>query len=161
MLYEAARKIFYTGVGLASIAAEKTGEVVGTLEHKGRQTVREGTVLSDDAKRKLDEMGANVKDVLDGLEKLSREELERVKSRLPELDEVLSKAESTARVGTDVIVASLSDLGRDGAAAVRAKLDELQKLWDEADQTSAADIQDVPETPPEEPAEEAAEKPKE
>ncbi|MPM83619.1 hypothetical protein SDC9_130688 [bioreactor metagenome] len=161
MLFEAAKKIFYTGVGLVSVAAEKTGEVVNSLEQKGEKSFREASAISEETKQKLSDVGANVKDVLDNLEKLSREEIERIRAKIPEMEEILSKAESTARVSTEAVLASLNDLSREGVEAVKAKLDELQKIWEEAEQAAAQDVQDIPQDSVEVPAEEPAEEEKE
>lgn len=129
MLSEAFKKVFYTGIGIAAVAAEKTGEVIETLEQKGEQAVKESKIINEELKHKMAAVGSSVKEVLDSLEKMSKEEIALIKEKLSEVDIVISEAEYETKLDPDAVLSSLSHMTKEEIESVKARIAEIQKNW--------------------------------
>lgn len=118
------KKVLLAGVGAVATTAEKSKEVIQTLMEKGQITAQQGKVLLDEmaekgkqtmeqSKIKNEELKRNIKDkirekvgsdeitaddVMDFLEKVSPEELQRIKDKLSDVEE---KGQDDGSHGTD------------------------------------------------------------
>lgn len=83
------KKIFLAGIGAVAMTAEKSKEVVDQLVSKGEITVEQGKVLNEELKHTISEKlktPADVKSMEKDLEKLSPEDLERLKAKIEALE---------------------------------------------------------------------------
>lgn len=129
MLSDALKKVFYAGIGVAAVTVEKTGEVMDKLEVKGQEAVREGKAVSGEVKQKLSSVGAGAKDAMDSIQKLSREQLQQLKARLAELDNVVDVTGEEVKADAQTVIDSLGKMSREELDAVKARLDELSQKW--------------------------------
>lgn len=92
---EGVRKIFLAGVGAAATTAETTKDIIDKLVEKGELTVEQGKVFNEELKRNAkskvkDHVSVNVtrnfSDAFDSVEKMSAEELEKLKARIAEVE---------------------------------------------------------------------------
>lgn len=100
---EGVRKIFLAGVGAAATTAETTKDIIDKLVEKGELTVEQGKVFNEElkhnAKSKVKEhvsvnVTRNFSDAFDSVEKMSAEELQKLKERIAEVE--AAKAEEKA-----------------------------------------------------------------
>ena len=88
------KKVFLAGIGAIAQTVEKGQEMVDSLVEKGELTVKQGEVLNqelkhefsnakDDLKGRTAEKGMNI---LDSVEKLSHDEIKKLKEKLSELE---------------------------------------------------------------------------
>ena len=88
------KKVFLAGIGAIAQTVEKGQEMVDSLVEKGELTVKQGEVLNqelkhgfsdakDDLKSEVAKKGLNI---LDSVEKLSHDEIEKLKEKLSELE---------------------------------------------------------------------------
>ncbi|MEZ4777353.1 MAG: hypothetical protein R3D00_29520 [Bacteroidia bacterium] len=91
------KKFFYTGVGIASLTAEKLQEVVDELIGKGKVSKEEGKKIVDDFKDKVDvrkeEIESKIKDLAGNLTEglnipkfVSKEDFDAMMSRIEALE---------------------------------------------------------------------------
>jgi polyhydroxyalkanoate synthesis regulator phasin len=134
MFSDALKKIFYTGIGIAAVTVEKTGEIVDTLEQKGQQAVKEGKIISEELKQKMAAVESNVKDVLDSLEKMSKEQIEQIKEKLSEVENVVDVAEEDAKTDAESVLSSLEKMSKEEIESVKARIEEISKSWKDENQ---------------------------
>ncbi len=127
MFREVLKKTFYTGIGIAAVAVEKTGEIVDTLQEKGVQAVKEGRIINEELRRKLSTVESNIGKVIESLEKMSKEELEHIREKLSEVEIILDKDDHEAGMDAETVLSSLENMSREEIEAVRAKIEEIQK----------------------------------
>ena len=111
-ILEDLRKIFLTGIGAAAMTYDKAIEVVDSLVQKGRLSVEEGRVLSEELKRDVKIKAENVKskanekfeeikpitkedmqDIFKELDFATKEEVNELKNRITELENKLQNKE--------------------------------------------------------------------
>lgn len=91
------KKFFYTGVGIASLTAEKLQEVVDELIGKGKVSKEEGKKIVEDFKEKVDvrkeEIESKIKDLAGNLTEglnipkfVSKEDFDAMMSRIEALE---------------------------------------------------------------------------
>lgn len=86
------KKIVLAGIGAVSITAEKSKNLIDNLVKKGEFTVEQGKILNEELKWKLrsDKKDASkntdLSEVIDKVDKLSPEDIEKLKLKLNELD---------------------------------------------------------------------------
>jgi len=89
-------KIVMAGIVAVSKTAETAGELLTDLVKKGELTVEQGKVLNEELKHNLKGKVADVKESVKssavnqfvaGMDKLSPEDLEKIKSKLAQMDE--------------------------------------------------------------------------
>ncbi|MCR4944418.1 MAG: hypothetical protein K5986_08225 [Clostridium sp.] len=94
---EELKKILLVGIGAVAASAEKSKDIVDELVKKGEVTVEQGKVLNEELKRKINDKKKDVKErwaeeeksermnkVLKAMEKMTPEELEKIKEKLNE-----------------------------------------------------------------------------
>ena len=94
---EELKKILLVGIGAVAASAEKSKDIVDELVKKGEVTVEQGKVLNEELKRKINDKKQDVKErwaeeeksermnkVLKAMEKMTPEELEKIKEKLNE-----------------------------------------------------------------------------
>ena len=82
------KKIFLAGVGAVAMTAEKSKEMIDQLVTKGELTVEQGKILNEELKHTISEKlktPADVKSMEKDLEKLSPEDLAKLKAKIEEL----------------------------------------------------------------------------
>ncbi|MDX2249015.1 MAG: hypothetical protein SF052_19665 [Bacteroidia bacterium] len=107
------KKFFYTGVGIASLTAEKLQEVVDELIGKGKVSKEEGKKIVDDFKEKVDvrkeEIENKIKDLAGNLTEslnipkfVSKDEFDALISRIEALEAKMGadEAEETEKKST-------------------------------------------------------------
>lgn len=86
------KKIVLAGIGAVSITAEKSKNLIDNLVKKGEFTVEQGKILNEELKWKLrsDKKDASkntdLSEIIDKVDKLSPEDIEKLKLKLNELD---------------------------------------------------------------------------
>lgn len=88
------KKVLLAGIGAVALTAEKSADVVEQLVKKGELTVEQGKVLNEELKhtvaQKLREP-VNADTVSKDLEKMSADELEKLKEKIEELQNAKSE----------------------------------------------------------------------
>jgi len=85
VITDGVKKLLLAGVGAVALTAEKADEIVDALVEKGEITVEQGKELNKELKRKFEEKkesGDNKFDVDDFLNKLSSEDIDKLKQAL-------------------------------------------------------------------------------
>lgn len=131
MVSEALKKVFYAGIGAAAVAVEKTGDVLDKLEEKGQQAVQEGKATSGELRQKMSAVGSSVKDVLDTLEKMSREQIQQIREKLADMGDVVDVTVEDVKTDAEKVLSTLETLSRDEIEAVKAKIDDMAQKWSE------------------------------
>ncbi len=88
------KKVFLAGVGAVASTVEAGQKVIDKLVEKGELTIQQGKVLNEELKRDFDETKDNLKNgaikeginILNDIEKLSKDELKKLKEKLIELE---------------------------------------------------------------------------
>jgi polyhydroxyalkanoate synthesis regulator phasin len=124
---KAIKKVLYTGVGLAAVAANTTVKIVGTLEQKGEEAIQKSKEMTEDLKRKKAEAKSNLSSLMDSLEKLTKDELEAIRERLSSMEETFDEAKDSVKMGVDEILSSLEKLGKDEITSIKTKIEEIRK----------------------------------
>lgn len=97
---EGLRKIFLAGVGAVATTAEAAKDVVDNLVEKGEITVEQGKVFNEELKRSAkekinDHVTVNIikeyKDVLKSVENMTKEERDKLKEKIAELEKEQEK----------------------------------------------------------------------
>lgn len=95
------KKIFLTGVGAVATTAEAAKDLVDTLVEKGEITVEQGKVFNEelkrDAKTKVKKhvsvnVTSNYDDAFHSVEKMTEEELAKLKEKIDEKEKALKEA---------------------------------------------------------------------
>ena len=94
LLGDEIKKVFLAGIGAIAQTVEKGQEMVDGLVEKGELTVKQGEVLNEELKHGFketknepkDKVSEKGKNILDSVEKLSRDEIEKLKKKLLELE---------------------------------------------------------------------------
>lgn len=93
------KKIILAGIGAAAATAEKSKDVVDQLVKKGELTVEQGKVLNEELKHNIKEKlrtPANAEDISKDLEKVSKEDLARLRAKIDELEKGMENEQSDA-----------------------------------------------------------------
>lgn len=93
------KKIILAGIGAAATTAEKSKEVVDQLVKKGEITVEQGKVLNEELKHNIKEKlrtPANADDISRDLEKVSKDDLAKLKAKIEELEKGMDEEEPSA-----------------------------------------------------------------
>ena len=107
---EGVRKIFLAGVGAAATKAETTKDIIDKLVEKGELTVEQGKVFNEElkhnAKSKVKEhvsvnVTRNFSDAFDSVEKMSAEELQKLKERIAEVEAAKAEEKAEADQSTE------------------------------------------------------------
>lgn len=107
---EGVRKIFLAGVGAAATTAETTKDIIDKLVEKGELTVEQGKVFNEElkhnAKSKVKEhvsvnVTRNFSDAFDSVEKMSAEELQKLKERIAEVEAANAEEKAEADHSTE------------------------------------------------------------
>ncbi len=88
------KKVFLAGIGAIAQTVEKGQEMVDSLVEKGELTVKQGEVLNQELKHGFSDAKDNLKggiaekgmNILDSVEKLSHDEIKKLKEKLSELE---------------------------------------------------------------------------
>ena len=98
---EGVRNIFLAGVGAAATTAETAKDIIDKLVEKGELTVEQGKVFNEELKHKAKEkvkdhvsVTKNFDDAFASVDKMSLEELKKLKERIAEA-EAAKKEDST------------------------------------------------------------------
>lgn len=100
---EELRKIALAGIGAVAMTVDKTKEIIDELVKKGEITLDEGKVLNEELKHNIKEKlkeTVTVVDndsIMDNLDKLSDEDIAKLKAKLAEID----KAKQAKKVDID------------------------------------------------------------
>lgn len=92
------KKILLAGIGAAAATAEKSKEVVDQLVKKGELTVEQGKVLNEELKHNIKEKlrtPADADEISKDLEKVSKEDLAKLKAKIEELEKGMKSESST------------------------------------------------------------------
>lgn len=93
------KKIILAGIGAAATTAEKSKEVVDQLVKKGEITVEQGKVLNEELKHNIKEKlrtPANADEISRDLEKVSKDDLAKLKAKIEELEKGMDEEEPSA-----------------------------------------------------------------
>ena len=88
------KKVFLAGIGAIAETIETGQEMVDSLVEKGELTVKQGKILNEELKHGFKENGKDLKNaavkketnILDSVEKLSHDELLKLKQKIAELE---------------------------------------------------------------------------
>lgn len=88
------KKVFLAGIGAVASTVEAGQKVIDKLVEKGELTVQQGKVLNEELKHDFKDTKDNLKNgaikeginILDSIEKLSKEELRKLKAKLTDLE---------------------------------------------------------------------------
>ena len=90
------RKLVLAGLGAVAVTAEKSKDVVDQLVKKGELTVEQGKVLNEELKhnvaKKLREP-VSTETISKDLEKMDVEDLEKLKAKIEELQNIKNESE--------------------------------------------------------------------
>ena len=94
LLGDEIKKVFLAGIGAIAQTVEKGQEMVDSLVEKGELTVKQGEVLNQELKHGFSDakddfksgVAKNGMNILDSVEKLSHDEIEKLKEKLSELE---------------------------------------------------------------------------
>ncbi len=88
------KKVFLAGIGAIAQTVEKGQEMVDSLVEKGELTIKQGEVLNQELKHGFSDAKDDLKggiakkgmNILDNVEKLSHDEIKKLKEKLSELE---------------------------------------------------------------------------
>ncbi len=88
------KKVFLAGVGAVASTVEAGQKVIDKLVEKGELTIQQGKVLNEELKRDFNDTKDNLKsgaikegiNILNDIEKLSKDELKKLKEKLTDLE---------------------------------------------------------------------------
>jgi polyhydroxyalkanoate synthesis regulator phasin len=97
------KKIILAGIGAVAVTTEKSKSILEELVKKGEITVEQGKVLNEELKRNIrhnakDEPQEAFSDVVNQLEKMSKEDIAVVKAKLAELERIDSDGEADKKL---------------------------------------------------------------
>ena len=101
---EGVRNIFLAGVGAAATTAETAKDIIDKLVEKGELTVEQGKVFNEELKHKAKEkvkdhvsvsVTKNFDDAFASVDKMSLEELKKLKERIAEAEAEAAKEEDS------------------------------------------------------------------
>ena len=90
------KKVFLAGIGAAATTAEKAKELVDQLVKKGELTVEQGKVLNEELKHNVAEKlrePVSTETISKDLEKMDVEDLEKLKAKIEELQNIKNESE--------------------------------------------------------------------
>lgn len=88
------KKVFLAGVGAVASTVEAGQQVIDKLVEKGELTIQQGKVLNEELKHNLENDKDDLKNgvvkeginILDNIEKLSKDEIKKLKEKLIDLE---------------------------------------------------------------------------
>lgn len=95
-LSEDLKKVLLVGIGAAAVTVEKSKEVIDELVKKGELTIEQGKALNEELKHNLAkkrETPISVEKISEDLKKASPEDLEVLKAKIEELQNVTRETE--------------------------------------------------------------------
>lgn len=98
-LSEELKKLLLAGVGAVAVTVEKSSEVVDSLVKKGELTVEQGKVLNEELKHTIKEKlrtPADTETISKDLEKVSKDDLAKLKAKIEELEKGMEHEQSEA-----------------------------------------------------------------
>ena len=90
------RKLVLAGLGAVAVTAEKSKDVVDQLVKKGELTVEQGKVLNEEFKHNVAEKlrePVSTETISKDLEKMDVEDLEKLKAKIEELQNIKNESE--------------------------------------------------------------------
>ena len=90
------RKLVLAGLGAGAVTAEKSKDVVDQLVKKGELTVEQGKVLNEELKHNVAEKlrePVSTETISKDLEKMDVEDLEKLKAKIEELQNIKNESE--------------------------------------------------------------------
>ncbi|MBS5111241.1 MAG: aspartyl beta-hydroxylase [Coprobacillus cateniformis] len=90
------RKLVLAGLGAVAVTAEKSKDVVDQLVKKGELTVEQGKVLNEELKHNVAEKlrePVSTETISKDLEKMDVEDLEKLKAKIEELQNIKNESE--------------------------------------------------------------------
>ena len=90
------RKLVLAGLGAVAVTAEKSKDVVDQLFKKGELTVEQGKVLNEELKHNVAEKlrePVSTETISKDLEKMDVEDLEKLKAKIEELQNIKNESE--------------------------------------------------------------------
>jgi polyhydroxyalkanoate synthesis regulator phasin len=136
---ESLKKVMYTGLGLAAVSIDMIAKAVELLAAKGEEAFEKGKVMNEELKRKRAAARANVKEIAEALDQMSKDEVETIRQRLADIEAAMAEAGKEAKTNAASIAARLEELSREEIGAIKAKLDEIKKNWmDDGDKGAEA-----------------------
>ena len=90
------KKVLLAGIGAVAVTAEKSKEVVEQLVKKGELTVEQGKVLNEELKHNVAEKlrePVSTETISKDLEKMDVEDLEKLKAKIEELQNIKNESE--------------------------------------------------------------------
>jgi polyhydroxyalkanoate synthesis regulator phasin len=126
---EGLKKVMYTGLGLAAVSVDMIAKAVELLAAKGEEAYEKGKVLNEELKRKRAVARANVQDIAEALDQMSKDEVETVRAKLADIEQAMADAGKEAKINAASIADRLEELSRDEIGAIKAKLEEIKKNW--------------------------------
>jgi len=126
---DALKKVMYTGIGLAAVSVDMVAKAVELLAAKGEEVVEKGKVLNEELKRKRAAARANVKEIIDAMEQMSRTEVEAIRAKLADIEEAMAEVGKDAKVSAESVAARLEELSREEIGVIKSKLEEIWKNW--------------------------------
>ena len=123
------KKVMYSGIGLVALSVDMLGKAVETLSARGEEAIQKGKVMNEELKRRREAAKANVREVTESLEKMTREEVAAIGAKLAEIEQRLEKAGRNIILNADSISGRLEEMSREEIDAIKAKLAEIEKKW--------------------------------
>lgn len=90
------KKLVLAGLGAVAVTAEKSKDVVDQLVKKGELTVEQGKVLNEELKHNVAEKlrePVSTETISKDLEKMDVEDLEKLKAKIEELQNIKNESE--------------------------------------------------------------------
>lgn len=108
------KKVILLGIGAMASTAEKSKEIVDDLVRKGEITAQQGKTLNEELKHKIKENVDTIKENVESIKENVSNAIapEKKEKKEEEINDVISKLDS---------------MSADELAAVKAKLDEIEK----------------------------------
>lgn len=123
------KKVAYTGIGLAAMSADMLGKAVETLAARGEEAVQKGKVMNEELRRRRSAAKADIKDIADALEKMTKEEAASLRAKLSSIEKTAEEAGKVVKLNAESIAASLKEMSREEIDTIRAKLEEIRMNW--------------------------------
>ncbi len=138
-LNEGLKKVLYTGVGLAAVAIDAAGKAIDSLSKKGEETMQKNKGVSEEFKRKKDDMAETLRGVFFSVEKMGKEELEAIKAKLAEFEKNMEQKHAETKEDTGELFEKLKELSREELESIKSWLEELSKNWADKDDEAGED----------------------
>lgn len=123
------KKVVYTGIGLAAMSADAVGKAVNSLAARGEEAVQRGKIMNEELKRKRASAKANFKDIADALEKMTKDEIDSIRSKLSDIENTIERKSKDVKLNAEAITAQLVEMSQEELEAIKAKIEEIRMNW--------------------------------